>query len=225
MRILLVEDSPRLQELLGETLRDVGYKLDIVGTVAGLRESADSVAYDLIIVDLGLPDGDGLDAIHELRTKGFTKPILIITARGSVDDRITGLDSGADDYLIKPFNHRELLARVRALLRRPVELSGPVLRSGNVSLDEGAGEARCCGQVLDLRLSERRLLALLLRRAGTVIAKPALETALSEAGREISSNAIEALVSRTRKVLAEASADVSIETVRGVGYILKPAEK
>ncbi len=225
MRLLLVEDSDRLQELLGETLRQAGYSLDVVGTVAGLLESASLVPYDLLIVDLGLPDGDGLDAINALRSNGFAKPILIITARGSVDERISGLDCGADDYLPKPFNHGELLARVRALLRRPGELSGPVLRVGSVTVDEAAAEARSGEKVLDLRLSERRLLVVLMRRAGSVVAKSSIESALSEHTRELSSNAVEALVSRTRKVLVDSGADVSIETVRGIGYALKTAPK
>jgi DNA-binding response OmpR family regulator len=172
-----------------------------------------------------LPDGDGLDAIETLRQRGNTAPILIITARGSVDDRITGLDRGADDYLIKPFNHGELLARVRVLLRRPADISGPKLSVGNVILDEAAGEVRCSGKKLSLRLSERRLLALLMRRVGTVLTKEALETAQSESGREVSPNAIEALVSRTRKALVDAGTDVTIETVRGVGYKLVSAAR
>lgn len=221
MRLLLVEDSERLLELLGETLRNAGYGLDVAGSVAQMLEYAPISPYDLLIVDLGLPDGDGIEAIHALRRDGFTKPILIITARGSVDDRITGLDSGADDYLIKPFNHGELLARVRALLRRPGDLTGPVIRVGALVIDEAAAEARLNEKVLDLRFSERRLLLLLMRRAGTVVAKVSIEAALSEHGRELSLNAVEALVSRTRKVLADAGADVAIETVRGIGYVLK----
>ena len=225
MRLLLVEDSGRLQELLGETLRQAGYGLDLAGTVADMLECAASVPYDLLIVDLGLPDGDGIDAINTLRNNGFNKPILIITARGSVDDRISGLDSGADDYLPKPFNHGELLARVRALLRRPGDLSGPVLRVGSVTVDEVAAEAHSGGKLLDLRLSERRLLVVLMRRAGAVVAKASIESALSEQGRELSSNAVEALVSRTRKVLVDSGSDVSIETVRGVGYVMKTSAK
>lgn len=221
MRLLLVEDSVRLQELLAETLRDAGYRLDIAGTVQEFLSSAAAVAYDLVIVDLGLPDGDGLAAIRELRSRGASIPILVITARGSVDDRVAGLDSGADDYLIKPFNHVELLARVRALLRRPPEIRGPRLEAGNLVLDETTGEASCRGKAIELRPSERRLLALLMRRSGVVIPKSSIEEALSEFGRELSANAIEALVSRLRKALADAGTDVSVVTVRGVGYALK----
>src|SRR5262249_32968528 len=134
MRLLLVEDSTRLQELLTESLNRAGYGLDAVASVADLFNSIATVQYDLIIIDLRLPDGDGLDAIRSLRSAGVSVPILIITARGSVEDRVGGLDSGADDYLTKPFNHAELLARVRALLRRPSDFQGAVLRAGNTEL-------------------------------------------------------------------------------------------
>lgn len=221
MRLLLIEDSTRLQELLGETLRDAGYRLDVGATVAELKNLAHSVAYDLVIVDLGLPDGDGLNGIRELRASGLSVPILVITARGNVEDRINGLDSGADDYLIKPFNHSELLARVRALLRRPAEIRGPRLEVGSLIFDEATGEAHCEGRSIDLRPSERRLLSLLMRRRGTVIPKTSIEEALSEFGRELSPNAVEALVSRLRKALADAECNVTLATVRGLGYVLR----
>ena len=221
MRLLLVEDSVRLQELLGDALNRAGYGLDAVGTVAELLTAAASIRYDLIIIDLGLPDGDGLDAIRTLRRTGLTVPILIITARGSIEQRVDGLDSGADDYLTKPFNHAELLARVRALMRRPSELQAPVLRAGKTELDEAAARVLCSGKPIELRLSERRLLAVLMRRTGSVVAKSVIEEALSEFGRELSSNAVEALVSRVRKALGEADSGVAIDTVRGVGYQLR----
>lgn len=221
MRLLLVEDNPRLQDLLSEALNGAGYSLDAAGTVADLFASVAVVAYDLIIVDLGLPDGDGLVAIRRLRAEGHGMPILVITARGSVDDRVSGLDAGADDYLTKPFNNAELLARVRALLRRPSGVIGPLVEVGNTSINLSSLEVLCGGQPVDLRFSERRLLMLLMRRAGSLVQKSALETSLSEHGRDISANAIEALVSRARRTLTEAGSDVVIETVRGVGYTLK----
>jgi DNA-binding response OmpR family regulator len=221
MRLLLVEDNQRLRELLADSLNRAGYGVDVVGTVAEFFGGVALVPYDLGIVDLGLPDGDGLVAIRDLRSRGHGMPILVITARGSIEDRVNGLDIGADDYLIKPFNHAELLARVRALLRRPTELHGPILCKGNLELDESNGQARCAGKAVNLRLSERRLLALLMRRSGSVISKTAIEVALSEFGREMSANAVEALVSRTRKALAEAGAAIVIETFRGVGYQLR----
>lgn len=220
MRLLLVEDSKRLQELLSESLASAGYKLDVASTIAELHSMLAAVNYDLIIIDLGLPDGDGLTAIRSMRAGGSTTPILIITARGSIDDRVSGLDTGADDYLIKPFNHSELLARVRALLRRPSDLHGPILRRGGLEFEESKGEVRYEGKPIELRLSERRLLGTLMRRSGNVVTKTAIEEALSQFGRELTANAVEALVSRLRKALADADANVSIETVRGVGYRL-----
>lgn len=220
MRLILVEDSKRLQELLGESLAGAGYKLDIASTVAELFAMVEVINYELMIIDLGLPDGDGLDAIKSLRARGVTVPILIITARGSVDDRVSGLDSGADDYLIKPFNHSELMARVRALLRRPADMHGPILKRGSLEFEEAKGEVRCNGRVIELRLSERRLLSTLMRRSGSVVTKAAIEEALSQFGRELTANAVEALVSRLRKALADADSGIVIETVRGVGYRL-----
>lgn len=225
MRLLLVEDSKRLQELLSESLATAGYKLDVASTVAELQGMIGSVNYDLIIIDLGLPDGDGLSAIRAMRSNGVTTPILIITARGSIDDRVTGLDSGADDYLIKPFNHSELLARVRALMRRPADMHGPILRRGGLEFEEAKGEVRYDGKPIELRLSERRLLGTLMRRAGNVVTKSAIEEALSQFGRELTANAVEALVSRLRKALTDADAKVVIETVRGVGYRLVEADQ
>jgi two-component system, OmpR family, response regulator len=220
MRVLLVEDSERLRELLLETLKRADYMVDTVATVADLLDSATAVAYDLFIVDLGLPDGDGLDAIRTLRSRGMSKPILIITARGSIDDRVSGLDSGADDYLIKPFNHGELLARLRALQRRGDEFHAALLRLGNTELDCATLEVRCSGQPIELRASERRLLATLMRRDGGLVRKAAIEEALSEFGRELSANALEAQVSRLRRALSEANSGLAIETIRGVGYRL-----
>jgi two-component system OmpR family response regulator len=220
VRLLLAEDSERLQELLSESLKNAGYMLDVVATAAELLSSVAATQYDLLIIDLGLPDGDGLSAIRSLRATGVSLPILIVTARGSIDDRIIGLDSGADDYLTKPFNHAELLARVRALLRRPSELQGPVLRRGRTDFDREKDEVRCSGQPIQLRLSERRLLAALMRRSGAVVVKSAIEGTLSQSNREQSPNAVEALVSRLRKALSEADSGIVIETVRGVGYRL-----
>src|SRR5262245_36547005 len=136
MRLLLLEDSARLRDLLSETLREAGYSLDIVASAAAFQKAMDEVRYDLLMIDLGLPDGDGVDIIRTLRSGGASVPVLVITARSSVQDRIMGLDVGADDYLVKPFNHSELLARVRALLRRPAKLAGPEVRIGRLSYKE-----------------------------------------------------------------------------------------
>lgn len=225
MRFLLVEDNQRLQLLLGEAVKAAGYGLDTVSTVADFLACTASTVYDLIIVDLGLPDGDGLEAIRGLRAKGNSTPILVVTARANVDDRVLGLDAGADDYLPKPFNNAEFLARVRALLRRPGDVVGPIVEIGNTRINIGTLEVFCNETAVDLRFSERRLLMLLMRRAGALVPKNALESSLSEFGRDVTPNAIEALVSRTRRALADAGCDAQIETVRGIGYILKGRQR
>ena len=221
MRLLLVEDSVRLQELLRDSVRDADYSLDIVGTAADARVAAASVQYALFIIDLGLPDADGLALIHDLRASGCSAPVLVITARARIEDRIAGLDSGADDYLVKPFSHLELLARIRALLRRPQFTREPVTQVGRIVLDETKREVCADGRLLDLRTGERRLLALLMRHAGHVVPKVVIEEQFSEFGREISGNAIEAHVSRLRKALDDTCSGVVIETIRGSGYALK----
>jgi DNA-binding response OmpR family regulator len=220
-RLLLVEDSARLQALLSESLRGAEYPLDVVGTAAEARAALAEVTYALLIIDLGLPDGDGMSLIHEARSAGCKTPMLVITARAGIDDRIAGLDSGADDYLVKPFSHLELLARIRALLRRPPEIREPILQIGRLVLNETTSEVRADGRMLDLRASERRLLALLMRQAGRIVPKSSIEERFSEFGRELSGNAVEAHVSRLRKALDDTPAGVFIETIRGVGYALK----
>jgi DNA-binding response OmpR family regulator len=224
MRLLLVEDSVRLRETIGDTLRRGGYVLDAFGTVAEFHAASRQIAYSLFIVDLALPDGDGLELIRELRSASCSTPVLVVTARTTIDDRVTGLESGADDYLVKPFHQAELLARVRALLRRPRDIRLATMRAGGVALDETTGDVRVNGEILELRPRERRLLALLLRRAGTTVPKSAIEATLSEFDRELSANAIEVLVCRLRKALSEKPTSITIETVRGIGYTLKEAQ-
>jgi len=222
-RLLLVEDSVRLQELLGESLRAADYSVDVVGTLGEARAAAATVNYDMLIVDLGLPDGDGISLIHESRASGCGRPILVITARAGVDARIAGLDSGADDYLVKPFSHLELLARIRALLRRPHDVREPTIQIGRLLFNETTSEVRADGRLLDLRAAERRLLGMLMRHAEHIVPKVSIEERFSEYGRELSGNAVEAHVSRLRKALDEADSGVIIETIRGVGYALRDA--
>lgn len=220
MKLLLVEDSTRLRELFAERLRGADYALDVAATATEFRRAVASGPHDLFIVDLGLPDGDGLALIRELREADNSTPVLVITARATVDDRVAGLDGGTDDYLIKPFNHTELLARVRALLRRRRTLVEPTLQAGNLAYNEGTGEVRVDGSLLDLRPSERRLIGLLMRKSGRVVSKVEIEQTLSASGRELTSNAVEMVISRLRRALHAGNARISIETVRGIGYML-----
>lgn len=226
MRLLMAEDNIRLQDLVREVIHDAGYLVDIVGGVHELLSAVAIVKYDLLIIDLGLPDGDGIDAIRSLRARGTTAPILVVTAREGISDRIRGLDSGADDYLTKPFNSGELLARIRALLRRPPGMSEPILLAGPLQCHEASGEVLVNNSAVALRASERRLLTLLMRRPGGIVTRSVIEEALSEFGREVSANAIAIVVSRLRKAITVPTAGrVRIETVRGIGYALRTHKK
>jgi DNA-binding response OmpR family regulator len=225
MRLLLVEDNARLSKLLSRVLVAEGFAVDGAATLRAAQELLELVAYDLIIVDLGLPDGDGLTLIKAVRARSDSTPILIITARGGLDDRITGLDLGADDYLVKPFATEELTARCRALLRRPGGVLATILTAGNLSLDCNSREARVDNMRIDLPPRELSLLELLLRRAGQVVPRTNLENGLYSMGEEVSPNALEAAVSRLRRRLAAAGSDVALHTAHGIGYALMPAQK
>ncbi|MBS7538100.1 response regulator transcription factor [Ancylobacter lacus] len=221
MRLLLIEDSPRLRELVGETIRDAGWRLDAVGSAAEAEAAMEGEEYDLILLDLGLPDGDGLDLVRGLRRRRRMTPVLVITARGAVDERIAGLDAGADDYLTKPFNNGELLARARALLRRAPLAVAPVLEAGALRFDLATLEVSCAGAAIALTPRERAVLEILMRDLGRVTAKRVLEAKLSGFDEEMSTNAVELLLSRIRKKLAAHPTGTAIETVRGVGYMLR----
>ncbi len=221
MRLLLVEDSARLRDLLAERVRGAGWRLDAVGTVAEAAEATRSILYDLLLVDLGLPDGDGRSLIKAVRMQGSPVPILVLTALGSIDDRVEALDCGADDYLIKPFNHVELMARCRALLRRSSPHRSERIEVGRLDFDPASGSVRVGGDIVAVSPRERSLLELLLRHADRVVSKERIEVALSAFGEEISTNAVELAVSRLRRRLEPVDPGVTIETVRGAGYLLR----
>ena len=221
MRLLLVEDSARLRELLTEAIRGAGWRVDAVATIGEATEAVAVTPYDLLLIDLGLPDGDGLDLVRALRRDGVKTPILVLTARAAIDERILGLDAGADDYLVKPFNNGEFLARCRALLRRAPDTKTPILIAAQLSLDVASGAATCANVDLSLAPRERMVLEILMRDVGRVVQKRKLEHALSEFGDELSSNAVELAISRLRKKLEPHDCGVSLETIRGVGYLLR----
>ncbi len=221
MRLLLVEDSARLRDLLAERVRGAGWRLDAVGTVAEAAEATRSILYDLLLVDLGLPDGDGRSLIKAVRMQGSPVPILVLTALGSIDDRVEALDCGADDYLIKPFNHVELMARCRALLRRSGPHRSERIEVGRLDFDPASGSVRVGGDIVAVSPRERSLLELLLRHADRVVSKERIEVALSAFGEEISTNAVELAVSRLRRRLEPVDPGITIETVRGAGYLLR----
>ncbi len=220
MRVLLVEDNERLAGLIRTGLDKAGFAVDTWGTAAEGREALSATPYDVLILDLGLPDEDGLVLLRELRARHDTLPVLILTARDGTGDRVRGLNEGADDYLLKPFAMEELVARVRALLRRSGRALEAVLTLGNLQFNSAFREARVSGRVLPLTRRELDALELLFRRAGRVVSKAALEEAIYPFDKEIASNAIEVLMHRLRKRLRTAESNVGIQTMRGIGYIL-----
>jgi DNA-binding response OmpR family regulator len=221
MRLLIIEDERRIADLVSEALRQAGFTADAVGTVADAEAVLPMNAYDGVVLDLGLPDGDGLRLLSDLRRKPDTPPVLVLTARDTVEDRVAGLDAGADDYLIKPFAMVELVARMKALLRRPGGPLGIRLEAGNVTLDTIGRDVQVCGQVVPLARQEIAILEHLMRRLGRVVPKAVLEEKLYGMGDELESNAIPVHVHHLRRKLMEAQASCVIHTVRGIGYFIE----
>jgi DNA-binding response OmpR family regulator len=220
MRLLVVEDERELAALIRDALERAGFAVDLAPDLAQADECIALTGYDVIILDLALPDGDGLSLLRRLRGRGSTLPVLVLTARDGLDDRVTGLDSGADDYLVKPFHVPELIARIRALLRRPDAVLGVILTLGNLALDTTTRQARVDGVDIGLSVRETTLLELLLRRQNRVVPREVLEEKLYSFDAQIGSNVMEVLVHRLRRKLADAAATPYVHTVRGVGYLL-----
>src|SRR6266404_5960050 len=220
MRLLVVEDEPRISELVKAALERAEFVVDTVRLRADAREALANTPYDAAILDLGLPDGDGLDLLAELRPAGNHIPILILTARDAVEQRVNGLDTGADDYLVKPFAMSELIARAKALLRRPGSALGTVLSAGNVIFDTIGRDVRVASAALTLPRRELAILEHLMRRLGRVMPKAALEEKLYGIDDELESNAIPVHVHHLRRKLLDNMASAEIHTVRGVGYLL-----
>jgi len=221
MRLLLLEDNERLGTLVSEGLTGAGMAVDWCRSIDEASAALAAASYDLVLIDLGLPDGDGLDLVRDIRSRGDTVPILILTARDALGDRVAGLDAGADDYLVKPFANAELAARCRALLRRPGHRLTPVLTAGDLSFDTATRQAAFRGIPVELSKREGSVLEALMRRAGSVMTKEALEDALYAFNEPVTPNALEAAVSRLRKRLEEAGAGDLLHTVRGLGYLLR----
>jgi two-component system response regulator QseB len=217
MRLLLVEDDEMIAESVQRAMAQHGYAVDNVRNARDAKLSVATHQYDLALLDLGLPDGDGITLLQQWRRDGFEGAVIILTARDAVEDRILGLDSGADDYLLKPFDLNELGARVRALLRRRTGQSQPSYQHGDLLLDPAAHEVRFKDAIVALVPREFALLHALIEEPTRVFRRDQLEEKLYGWGREIGSNAIEVHVHALRRKLG---AD-QIVTVRGVGYRLK----
>ncbi|MET3966552.1 MULTISPECIES: response regulator transcription factor [Bradyrhizobium] len=221
MRILLVEDEAEMAGALASALKRYDMIVDHVPTLAEAEEAISADGHAAVLLDRQLPDGDGLALIPKLRARADGVPIIVLTARGELADRVAGLDSGADDYLAKPFAVEELLARLRAVLRRPAGLQPDIIRAGRLTFDFGHREASVDGAPLELPRRELLVLEALVRRMGRTVLRSALEEAVYSFDDEIQSNALDTHVSRLRRKLAEADAHVEIHGIRGVGYLLK----
>lgn len=220
MRVLLVEDHRSMREMISDHLKERGFAVDAVGRGEDALAAAAVARFDAVILDLGLPDIDGMEVLASLRRFTSDLPAIILTARDGIENRLLGLNAGADDYIVKPFNLSEFEARLRAVLRRPGRRHGLVLSLGGVIFDTVSREASVGGAPIDLTRREAALLEELLRVPDQVIAKDVLEErlyALDDAG---SANALEAAVSRLRRKLSATPASLQIETKWGIGYRL-----
>jgi DNA-binding response OmpR family regulator len=220
MKILVVEDERRVGAFIEKALGEQGFAVRRVTTCADARDALAESAFDAIVLDLGLPDGDGLDLLRQWRASAFNEPVLILSARDAVEDRIRGLNLGADDYLPKPFSVDELLARVRSLVRRHAGVKQTVLTHGAVRLDLLARGATLAGRPIELTSREFALLELLLHNPGRVLTRTLIAEKVWEASYDLETNLIDVYVRRLRQKFEQAGGELPIRTVRGVGYQL-----
>lgn len=218
LRILLVEDNKALAEGLVAILRSSGYAVDVVSDGASADAATAAENFDLVILDLTLPEMDGLDVLRAMRSRQNRAAVLILTARGTQEEKVRGLDLGADDYMIKPFDVSEFEARVRVLLRRQAGLRTSLVTYGNIAFDLTSRTFSASGSPIDIPARELGLLEILFMRAGKVVAKEAIIQSLTAFDDDLSANAIEQYVSRLRKRLAPY--DLTVRTARGIGYYL-----
>ena len=223
MRLLLVEDNARLSDLIVAGLAKEGFAVDAVATVSDALCALATTHFSLVILDLGLPDGDGMTIVQHLRRSGAPTPLLVLTARQSTEDKVKGFEQGADDYLGKPFAFDELVARTRALLRRPATYLGSQLRLGSLAFDTVERLVIVGDTKHPLSAREAAILEALLRRSNHVVPKSILEDQLYGLSSDGSANAVEVYVHRLRKQLESLGGGVEIHTVRGVGYLIREA--
>jgi two-component system, OmpR family, response regulator len=221
MRILLVEDEPEMAVALRAALQRHGMLTDIAASLVQASEALRQNVHDLLLLDRQLPDGDGVTLIQLARKCRADLPVIMLTARGALADRVAGLDLGADDYLVKPFAVEELLARIRAISRRPSQLALPTAMVGNLKFDFSTHEAFVDDVLLPLPRRQLLVLEALFLRHGRTVRREMLQESVYDFNDEIQSNALDAHVSKLRRALAEAGARADIHVIRGIGYLLK----
>lgn len=220
MKILLIEDNARLAELTQKNLKNAGLVCDIASTISDAEHEIKTYKYDAAVLDINLPDGSGIEFLKKIRGEKNKLPVLILTANLDFDIKIEGLNLGADDFLTKPFKHEELIARLRAILRRPQDLKDQTIEIKNISFDTSNFELKVSGKQVAINKKESQLLEILLKKYDHVVNKSELEDKLYEIDRDIQSNSLEVALHRLRKVLENAKSELVIQNVRGVGYKL-----
>ena len=224
MRILLVEDEPKMAELIRRVLTSEHHVVDVAPDGVTALGFTGGGPYDVMVLDRMLPDVDGAELLRLLRARGVTTPTLMLTALGTVEHRVSGLDAGADDYLAKPFAFAELLARLRALARRRTEPAAERLTAGDIELDELRHVVRVADRVVELSAREFALLGFLIRHAGQVVTRQQILDAVWGAEPDVYSNVVDLYVHYLRRKLGELGRAEALKTVRGVGYSLRPLE-
>jgi len=218
MRVLLIEDEARIASFIRKGLQEEKYVVDVAEDGNAALDFAESASYDLIILDVMLPGRDGFGVCKEIRRRGMKTPVLMLTARDAVEDRVSGLDAGADDYLVKPFAFKELLARLRALARRPAETQSLQLAVGDLTLDTATHQLMRAGQVIDLTAREYRLLEYLLRHRGQPLSRTQIAEGVWGYDFDAQSNVVDVYVRYLRRKVDDPFETKLIQTVRGVGY-------
>lgn len=222
MRILIIEDDHDLADLAKAVLSAEGFAVDVFNTLEDGRLAIDTTDYDTLILDLTLPDGDGLSLLEEQRNKGNTTPVLILTTRNKVEDRIKGLESGGDAYLEKPFAPEELVARVRAIMRRQTPNVSDTITINNVSLNTSAQEVLINGEPVKLSRREWEMFSILAQSQNKIVSRKFIQDQIYDYAKSPDDNALEAIISRLRKNLKKCGANIAIRTHRGEGYRLDP---
>lgn len=222
-RVAIVEDHERLADMVGQALASVGIEADLFRNISEATYGVRRAEYAVLIVDRGLPDGDGLTFLRELRAAGWMTPCLMLTARDALHDRVDGLESGADDYVTKPFAMSELVARVRTLMRRPVGLTTLVASFADVTVDPRQREMRCAALSVQLAPAELQIMLCLVEAGGQTVRHSALEHAAWGLGEAVTPNALEVTVHRLRKKLLAINARTRLTNLRGAGFALEDA--